>query len=266
VLESNRDLVLRRLVECLGRDRTKHQVAEVTSLGLVQMTRKRVGQGLVEVFSEPCEHCNGRGIIIHSEPVSKNGNGAGSGSTGSGSGAGTGSGRSRRGKGGSASSATPAATTPAVAQVPRGPIPAGLVASLARHAEHHDDAEHHEDAGHHEDAEHHEGAEHHERHEDQQTERHDVQTVASPQETGAQQLPSRGGSAPSGEAAVAEPLASTSGDAGQPAVAAEPPAEAPAEATKPRRRRRAASAPAGPPARHDADDEPGQHPDASAMS
>ena len=54
VLESNRDLVLRRLVECLGRDRTKHQVAEVTSLGLVQMTRKRVGQGLLEAFSEPC--------------------------------------------------------------------------------------------------------------------------------------------------------------------------------------------------------------------
>src|SRR5688572_19819170 len=54
VLESNRDLVLRRLTECLGRDRTKHQVAEVTSLGLVQMTRKRVGQGLLEVFSEPC--------------------------------------------------------------------------------------------------------------------------------------------------------------------------------------------------------------------
>lgn len=70
VLESNRDLVLRRLVECLGRDRTKHQVAEVTSLGLVQMTRKRVGQGLLEAFSEPCQHCNGRGFIIHSEPVS----------------------------------------------------------------------------------------------------------------------------------------------------------------------------------------------------
>ncbi|WP_442867633.1 Rne/Rng family ribonuclease [Citricoccus sp. NR2] len=69
VLESNRDLVLRRLVECLGRDRTKHQVAEVTSLGLVQMTRKRMGTGLVEVFSESCEHCNGRGIIIHDEPI-----------------------------------------------------------------------------------------------------------------------------------------------------------------------------------------------------
>ncbi|MBA2390708.1 MAG: Rne/Rng family ribonuclease, partial [Geodermatophilaceae bacterium] len=69
VLETNRDLVLRRLTECLGRDRTKHQVAEVTSLGLVQMTRKRVGQGLLEAFSEPCEYCNGRGIIVHTEPV-----------------------------------------------------------------------------------------------------------------------------------------------------------------------------------------------------
>jgi ribonuclease E len=65
VLESNRDLVLRRLTECLGRDRTKHQVAEVTSLGLVQMTRKRVGTGLLEAFSEPCEHCHGRGVLLH---------------------------------------------------------------------------------------------------------------------------------------------------------------------------------------------------------
>src|SRR5690554_551577 len=71
VLESNRDLVLRRLVECLGRDRTKHQVAEVTSLGLVQMTRKKLGLGLIESFSEPCETCAGRGIIIHHDPVTK---------------------------------------------------------------------------------------------------------------------------------------------------------------------------------------------------
>jgi len=67
VLESNRDLVLRRLIECLARDRTKHQVAEVTSLGLVQMTRKRVGSGLLAAFSVPCEHCNGRGLIISTE-------------------------------------------------------------------------------------------------------------------------------------------------------------------------------------------------------
>ncbi len=69
VLESNRELVLRRLLECLARDRTKHQVAEVTSLGLVQMTRKRVGSGLLEAFSVPCEQCNGRGVIISMEPV-----------------------------------------------------------------------------------------------------------------------------------------------------------------------------------------------------
>ncbi|MGW7290578.1 Rne/Rng family ribonuclease, partial [Streptomyces sp. NPDC054847] len=78
VLESNRDLVMRRLLECLGRDRTKHQVAEVTSLGLVQMTRKRVGQGLLESFSETCVHCNGRGVIVHMEqPTSVGGGGGG---------------------------------------------------------------------------------------------------------------------------------------------------------------------------------------------
>ena len=69
VLESNRDLVLRRLVECLGRDRTRHQVAEVTSLGLVQMTRKRIGTGLLESFSSDCEHCKGRGVVIADHPI-----------------------------------------------------------------------------------------------------------------------------------------------------------------------------------------------------
>ena len=71
VLESNRELVLRRLMECLSRDRTKHQVAEVTSLGLVQMTRKRLGLGLLETFSETCEHCQGRGVVVQGEPVAK---------------------------------------------------------------------------------------------------------------------------------------------------------------------------------------------------
>ncbi|WP_434056424.1 Rne/Rng family ribonuclease [Georgenia sunbinii] len=81
VLESNRDLVMRRLIECLGRDRTRHQVAEVTSLGLIQMTRKRVGQGLVEAFSETCEHCAGRGFIVHDQPIEKSsGNGDNGGS------------------------------------------------------------------------------------------------------------------------------------------------------------------------------------------
>ena len=93
VLESNRDLVLRRLVECLGRDRTKHQVAEVTSLGLVQMTRKRIGTGLLEAFSEPCPHCKGRGVLVHDHPVesgsSESGNGHGNGN-------GNGSGKSNR--------------------------------------------------------------------------------------------------------------------------------------------------------------------------
>jgi ribonuclease E len=100
VLETNRDLVLRRLVECLSRDRTKHQVAEVTSLGLVQMTRKKLGLGLLESFSENCEACAGRGIIVHHDPVikhrqsaqppqerrprSKNGNGNGNGNNGNG--------------------------------------------------------------------------------------------------------------------------------------------------------------------------------------
>ncbi|MEV4493487.1 Rne/Rng family ribonuclease [Micromonospora coxensis] len=80
VLESNRELVLRRLTECLGRDRTKHQVTEITSLGLVQMTRKRIGAGLLEAFSEPCDCCKGRGLIIHTEPVPekpRSGGGAG---------------------------------------------------------------------------------------------------------------------------------------------------------------------------------------------
>lgn len=77
VLESNRDLVLRRLTECLGRDRTRHQVAEVTSLGLVQMTRKRVGTGLLEAFSTTCEHCRGRGLVVTTESMHAHGNGGG---------------------------------------------------------------------------------------------------------------------------------------------------------------------------------------------
>ena len=88
VLESNRDLVLRRLTECLGRDRTKHQVTEVTSLGLVQMTRKRVGQGLIEAFSEPCDHCKGRGVMVHTDEIlgntRKKGNGGGGGNANAG--------------------------------------------------------------------------------------------------------------------------------------------------------------------------------------
>jgi len=100
VLESNRDLVLRRVVECLSRDRTKHQVAEVTSLGLVQMTRKKLGLGLVESFSENCEVCAGRGIIIHHDPVFKHRSPEPIGSS-AGSQGGSSSSRGRRGRGGS---------------------------------------------------------------------------------------------------------------------------------------------------------------------
>ncbi|MPV89433.1 Rne/Rng family ribonuclease [Georgenia ruanii] len=105
VLESNRDLVMRRLLECLGRDRTRHQVAEVTSLGLVQMTRKRVGQGLVEAFSTPCECCNGRGFIVHEEPVEKTGSGDGHAHAEE---SGSGSGSRRRGRRGAQPAAEPA--------------------------------------------------------------------------------------------------------------------------------------------------------------
>jgi ribonuclease E len=111
VLESNRDLVLRRLIECLSRDRTKHQVAEVTSLGLVQMTRKKLGLGLLETFSEACEVCAGRGVIVHHDPVvkhrssaaangssnrrnSRGGNGGGNGASAGGGSAGNGGGAS----------------------------------------------------------------------------------------------------------------------------------------------------------------------------
>jgi ribonuclease E len=97
VLESNRELVLRRMLECLGRDRTKHQVAEVTSLGLVQMTRKRVGQGLFEAFSEVCECCNGRGVHIHTEPVDPNASAASSGGSATDRKGGRGRGGARKG-------------------------------------------------------------------------------------------------------------------------------------------------------------------------
>ncbi len=100
VLESNRDLVLRRLVECLGRDRTRHQVAEVTSLGLVQMTRKRIGSGLIETFSEDCDHCKGRGIIVHEQPIEPSNRSVGMGGGMGGGNGGSDQPRSRRNRGG----------------------------------------------------------------------------------------------------------------------------------------------------------------------
>ncbi|WP_353950521.1 Rne/Rng family ribonuclease [Knoellia sp. S7-12] len=142
VLESNRDLVVRRLLECLGRDRTKHQVAEVTSLGLVQMTRKRVGSGLIEVFSEQCAHCDGRGILVQSEPVDRSGtqnehghsNGAVSGPGNDKASGSSGRGRSRRGKGGESSQASAPRDTPAEESAPAHSGPTAAQIAAAAHA------------------------------------------------------------------------------------------------------------------------------------
>ncbi|WP_431836631.1 Rne/Rng family ribonuclease [Cellulomonas sp. Y8] len=146
VLESNRDLVLRRLVECLGRDRTKHQVAEVTSLGLVQMTRKRVGQGLVEAFSETCEHCNGRGFIVHAEPVEKHNHKPEAGAPQQPAEGGGEAKKARRKRGGSKEQAPAPAATPAVPVLPeaRDAVKATLatIAAAAAHAHAHDGEEH----------------------------------------------------------------------------------------------------------------------------
>ncbi|SES45106.1 translation initiation factor IF-2 N-terminal domain-containing protein [Lentzea albida] len=118
VLESNRDLVLRRLTECLGRDRTRHQVAEVTSLGLVQMTRKRVGTGLLEAFSQTCEHCRGRGVVVSTEPVHSHGGGNGGGQQQQAQGGGR---KSRRNKGGGEQSAETTEVVEASVEAPEAP-------------------------------------------------------------------------------------------------------------------------------------------------
>ncbi|WP_396905211.1 ribonuclease E/G, partial [Mycolicibacterium phlei] len=130
VLESNRDLVLRRLTEALARDRTRHQVSEVTSLGLVQLTRKRLGTGLVEAFSTTCTHCNGRGIVLHGDPVDS--------TSGTGRKADGGGRRGKRGKRGSK------ADDVEVAKVP--PHPAGehpmfkaMAAATGRHSDDEDE-------------------------------------------------------------------------------------------------------------------------------
>jgi len=127
VLESNRDLVVRRLLECLGRDRTKHQVAEVTSLGLVQMTRKRVGAGLIEVFSEDCEHCNGRGIIVSADPIDRPAGNDGSNGGGSGGGGNSGADKSDGGggRGTRGRRARGTGRDTSVSVVPEPPVPAG---------------------------------------------------------------------------------------------------------------------------------------------
>jgi ribonuclease E len=122
VLESNRDLVLRRLVECLGRDRTRHQVAEVTSLGLVQMTRKRIGTGLLESFSHDCPQCHGRGVVVEDAPVEPRKNEEEPR-------------RARRGR--SRGRGDDAGDSPA--EPPKPPSPKDVAAMARHHDEHHDD-------------------------------------------------------------------------------------------------------------------------------
>lgn len=62
---SNRDGVVKVFRDALANDRSRTQVFDISSLGLVQMTRKSVSSGIVEAFSDPCPHCEGRGLILH---------------------------------------------------------------------------------------------------------------------------------------------------------------------------------------------------------
>jgi ribonuclease E len=130
VLESNRDLVLRRLTESLARDRTRHQVSEVTSLGLVQLTRKRLGTGLIEAFSTPCPHCAGRGILLHGDPVD-------SGSA-TGRSASSGGRRGKRGKKGGRPEDVAVATVP-VHPAGEHPMFKAMAAANGRHEDEDDD-------------------------------------------------------------------------------------------------------------------------------
>ncbi|MGV0814373.1 Rne/Rng family ribonuclease [Mycolicibacterium boenickei] len=136
VLESNRDLVLRRLTEALGRDRTRHQVSEVTSLGLVQLTRKKLGTGLVEAFSTSCTHCAGRGIVLHNDPVDTASAGTGRKAESSGGGG-------RRSKRGKKGNARPEPEEVQVAKVPahaaaEHPMFKAMAAANGRHDEDHE--------------------------------------------------------------------------------------------------------------------------------
>ena len=63
-IQRNRGEVVRVFNDALARDRTRTQVFGISDLGLLQMTRKRVSEGLLEAFSEMCPNCEGRGIIL----------------------------------------------------------------------------------------------------------------------------------------------------------------------------------------------------------
>ncbi|WP_353109211.1 Rne/Rng family ribonuclease [Gordonia sp. (in: high G+C Gram-positive bacteria)] len=141
VLESNRDLVLRRLTEALARDRTRHQVSEVTSLGLVQMTRKRLGTGLLEAFSTTCTACAGRGVIVHANPVEVRPASSDDASRGDSS-----SRRSRRKKGRADAAPETKPESAAPTQQPKAPHKPAAEHPLFRTMAHHDD-EHAHDHG-----------------------------------------------------------------------------------------------------------------------
>ncbi|WP_345893830.1 Rne/Rng family ribonuclease [Nocardioides sp. TF02-7] len=212
VLESNRDLVLRRLVECLGRDRTRHQVAEVTSLGLVQMTRKRIGTGLLEAFSETCDHCQGRGLIVHELPVEPRRGGDEESSR-------RGGGRRRRGKGGGQPDQADESASPKAV-----PSPKDIAAMAKPPAEDGEPADRPEQPA--------------ERPEQAQTEQTEPE---QPEQPGPAQPE------PVAEAPATEP--STAEDSAEDTAEEQPEEAPPAPVTKvvTRTRRRAASRPAGPP-------------------
>jgi ribonuclease E len=141
VLESNRDLVLRRLTEALGRDRTRHQVSEVTSLGLVQMTRKRLGTGLLEAFSTTCTCCNGRGIVVHANPVEISAGGDDSNRGGD-------SKRPRRNRRGGKTDQPAPAQVVETKPVPHHPAEHPMFRAMASHASDSDGEIHHSDTEH----------------------------------------------------------------------------------------------------------------------
>ena len=63
-IRKNRDEVIKAFREALARDKTRTQVFDISELGLVEMTRKRISEGLVEAFSETCPSCGGRGFLV----------------------------------------------------------------------------------------------------------------------------------------------------------------------------------------------------------
>ncbi len=64
-IKKNRDQVIKAFEEALARDKTRTQVSGISDLGLVEMTRRRTGEGLLESVSDTCEHCDGRGVELH---------------------------------------------------------------------------------------------------------------------------------------------------------------------------------------------------------